>query len=79
MSLPSKSKRSELAAHVYEQRLDAELFEERLCAGRTPEQDAERLALMNWFRRRYPTPLSRLRYCSRQSRLWRTMSDKAGM
>ena len=55
-----------------ERRLSREEVEAAL---RTPISDSEReeiLALVAWFRRRYPTPLDRLRYVRRAYRRWQS-------
>ena len=49
--------------------------EEVVAALRTPISDSERegiLELVAWFRRRYPTPLDRLRYVRRAYRRWQS-------
>ena len=35
------------------------------------------LALVRWFRRRYPTPVSRLAYARRANARWRPTDDRA--
>ena len=57
---------------VSERRLSKEEVEAAL---RTPIGDSEReeiLALVAWFRRRYPTPLDRLAYVRRAYRRWQS-------
>jgi hypothetical protein len=57
---------------LHERRLSREEVEAAL---RTPISDSEReeiLALVAWFRRRYPTPLDRLRYVRRAYRRWQS-------
>jgi hypothetical protein len=59
----------ELADAVYEAPLPPDEFERRLAAARKelegPEGDALR-EFIAWFRRRYPTPLERIRYARRE-------------
>ncbi len=62
--------RKKIADSVYSIRLDPAEFERRLQALRTPEDDAERLALIQWFRRRYPTVRERWKYISERTRAW---------
>ncbi|MGH9390020.1 MAG: hypothetical protein ACRD1Z_10420 [Vicinamibacteria bacterium] len=59
-----------------ERRLSREEVEAAL---RTPVSDSEReeiLALVAWFRRRYPTPLERLAYVRRAYRRWRRTLER---
>ena len=62
--------RLRVAREVYERKLPPEEFERRLAATRTAEADAERRAQMQWFCRRYPTALARLRYVTERTRAW---------
>ena len=58
-----------------ERRLSREEVEAAL---RIPISDSERegiLELVAWFRRRYPTPLDRLRYVRRAYRRWQSAQD----
>ena len=66
----SLEERRALADRIYNKRLTPEEFEKRLAASRTPEQVAERRAKIDWFCRRYPTALERLRYITARSRSW---------
>jgi hypothetical protein len=58
-----------------ERRLSREEVEAAL---RIPITDSEReeiLELVSWFRRRYPTPLDRLRYVRRAYRRWQRAQE----
>jgi hypothetical protein len=65
-------------ADVYEQELAPDEFERRL---QTALADsalvAERAALIDWFTRRYPTPLERLAYARRRAAALRTQRAAA--
>jgi hypothetical protein len=54
--------------------LSAEEAAAYLDAPVTPEERAEGLALIAWFRRRYPTPGERLAYVRRAYRRWTARS-----
>lgn len=43
---------------------------EYLAAPITAEERAETLQLIDWFQRRYPTPLERFRYVTQAYRRW---------
>jgi hypothetical protein len=52
--------------------LPPEEFEAALATPSTPEEEEQRLELIRWFVRRYPTPAARLKYARRAaSRIWR--------
>jgi hypothetical protein len=55
-----------------ERRLTPEEVEATLRVPIGEEERAEVLALVSWFRRRYPTPAERLAYVRRASRRWRS-------
>ena len=67
----SLEERLALANEVYERRLEPEEFERRLTAARNPDADLERLEQMEWFCRRYPTAIERLRYVTQKARAWK--------
>jgi len=61
---------------ISERRLSREEVEAAL---RIPISDSERegiLELIAWFRRRYPTPLDRLRYVRRAFRRWQSAQEQ---
>jgi hypothetical protein len=54
--------------------------EEVVAALQVPISDSERegiLELIAWFRRRYPTPVDRLRYVRRAYRRWQSAQERA--
>ncbi len=53
-----------------ERQLSAEEFNARLARGVTPDEMAERVALIRWYMRRYPTPEARLRHARAAYRTW---------
>ncbi len=55
---------------IYAQELDLEEAETLLAQPITQEEREEFLALVDWFRGRYPTPLDRLRYVRRAYARW---------
>ena len=61
------------APDVWETPLPPEEFE-RLVARALADLDGadgeEMAAFMAWFKRRYPTPIERLRYCTAETRKW---------
>ncbi len=64
------------ARALSERRLTAAEVEEAM---RTPIGDSERqeiLALISWFRRRYPTPAKRLAYVRRAYRRWEATFER---
>lgn len=56
-------------AHV-ERSLGVEEAEAYLATPVSEEERRDVLELIEWFRRRYPTPLERLRYVDRAYRRW---------
>ena len=59
-------------------RLDAEEFAARLAVPMTPEERDDALALIRWFRARYPTPAARLAHARRLGRSWFDASSPLG-
>jgi hypothetical protein len=55
---------------LVERRLSAEDVEASLRIPVSEEEHEEILALVRWFRRRYPTPAQRLAYVRRAYRRW---------
>jgi hypothetical protein len=51
-------------------RLSADELRERLAPPLTEEEREEALALLRWFRRRYPTPAERLAHARRLAKAW---------
>jgi len=45
----------------------------------TPREREDALALVGWFRRRYPTPASRLAYVRRAYERWRRLQQHNGL
>jgi hypothetical protein len=54
-----------------DRRLPPEEFEAGLAIALTDEEVEENLALIRWFRRRYPTPTERLAYVRRAYARWK--------
>ncbi len=74
MSRKTKTPSSETLARLRdyaERRLTREEVEAVLRIPIGEEERAEVVALVTWFRRRYPTPLERLAYVRRAYRRWR--------
>ncbi|MSP58892.1 MAG: hypothetical protein EXR72_00870 [Myxococcales bacterium] len=55
----------EAARAIYERALTAEEFQARVADELSDEARAEKLSLIAWFTRRYPTPASRIAYARR--------------
>ena len=58
------------SSHELEEELPVEEFLRRVRSPMTAEEAEETARLVAWFRRRYPTPLARLRYVRRKHREW---------
>ena len=74
MSRKTKPPSSETLARLRdyaERRLTREEVEAALHIPIGEEERAKVVALVRWFRRRYPTPLDRLAYVRRAHRRWR--------
>jgi hypothetical protein len=70
----TKTPSSETLARIREfaeRRLTREEVEAGLRIPIGEEERAEVLALVSWFRRRYPTPADRLAYVRRATRRWK--------
>jgi hypothetical protein len=68
-TLPDAETRAELRA-IAERRLSREEFEAALQIPISETERAEMNALIDWFTRRYPTPLARLEYVRRAYARW---------
>lgn len=65
------------ALRFAERSLSLEEAREYLAAPTTDTERDEVLALFDWFRRRYPSPLDRLTYVRTAYARWRTASGSA--
>ena len=66
---PSAARRAQLRA-IAERSLSLDEWRSRLAEPITPEEREHALALIRWFRRRYPTPAARLAYVRRAHTRW---------
>lgn len=81
MSEPVRPPRGDLAARLRAEvgrTLPADEFRIALAVPIGHEERAEALALIAWFRRRYPTPLERPAYVRRANRRWAGMIGRSG-
>ena len=60
-----------------ERRLSPEEFRAALAVPLGEDEEEESRSLIRWFRRRYPTPATRLAYARRAYRRWRAAAPAA--
>jgi hypothetical protein len=68
---------AETAKAFYERRLPPDEARAYIEAPMTPEEREDLVALIRWFRRRYPTPLERLTYARKTYNAWMRTSGIA--